>query len=177
MQVQFTARPNPFRPDFEKPMAKDIKQKFNSLEYQDATVSLLLDAYRQYRVANQVHHTPACVTEAVKKWVAVDGLESLLQLEFDTYLDGQGRADPSKFVAFDELDQVLRLEGVGPEKKKVMMTKKKLAHELTRLGYSKDTQRLPGRGQKTYKVRCGLQRKVPDGPHFNQYAVPTDSEF
>lgn len=174
MQVQFTAQPNPFRPDFEKPMVKDVKQKFNSPEYQDATVSLLLDAYKQYRIANQVHHTPPCVTTAIKKWVAGDGLESLLQLEFDTYLDGQGRADPTKCVAFDELDQVLRLEGVVPERKKVLMTKTKLAHELTRLGYVTDTRRLLGRGQKAQKVRCGLQRKAADMP---QYFHPSDSDF
>jgi hypothetical protein len=160
----------PFRPDREKPRIKDLKDKFNKPEYQDAFLSILLDAYQQYKSNNHVHHLPASVKKAMEQWVSQDGLEALLEIEYETHMDDQGKPIESEYVPYEELDRKLRIEGVGPEKKKVHMSQRKLAMELTRLGYTSDTKRPKSSStKKTCKVRLGLRRKPSEE---NPYAFP-----
>jgi hypothetical protein len=173
MQVAFVEKPNPFRPDREKPRIKDLKDKFNKPEYQDAFLSILLDAYQQYKSNNHVHHLPASVKKAMEQWVSQDGLEALLEIEYETHMDDQGKPIESEYVPYEELDRKLRIEGVGPEKKKVHMSQRKLAMELTRLGYTSDTKRPKSSStKKACKVRLGLRRKPSEENPEAAYAFP-----
>jgi hypothetical protein len=101
------------------------------------------------------------VHNSIKCWVACDDQESLLAQAFESHLDARGTPDRSKCVPFEEIDGLLRIQGVGPESKKIGMSQRKLAVELTRLGYASETARV---GRKTRKVRYGLsaRQQEPD---------------
>jgi hypothetical protein len=156
MQVEFKEKPNFFRPDHEKPRDPSLKDMMNKPEYQAAFLSTLLDAYQQYK--QTAHTIPASVSAAIDEWVTNDcGLESLLAEVCESQLDPRTMQPlHDSYVPFDYLYQVLVVEGVGPQRNKVCMTKTKLGRQLALLGYQSDTRRVQG---KNVRVRLGLTVK------------------
>ena len=163
-QVRFVGQPNPFRPDHEKKIDRTLKDLFGSLEYQAAFLSILLDAYQTFQ--KKGHNIPASVSSAIKEWVVNEaGLEGLLALGYDTKLDDEGRPSADCWVPFDEIKQALLVDGVGPKRLKLAMSEKKLAMQLTALGYvsPKEPKSVKVGGKWTTKrVRCGLCYKGSD---------------
>jgi phage/plasmid-associated DNA primase len=156
MQVEFKEKPNPFRPDHEKPRDPSLKDKLTKPEYQNAFLSTLLDAYQEYRHA--AHVIPASVSAGVQEWVTNEcGLENLLAEVCEAHLDVHTmQPDQGTYVPFDELYQMLVVDEVGPRHNKVCMSKTKLGKQLTLLGYPCDTRSVGG---KKVRVRLGSSLK------------------
>jgi hypothetical protein len=157
MQVEFKEKPNPFRPYHEKPRDPSLKDKLTKPEYQYAFLSTLLDAYHEYKRA--AHVIPTSVSAGVNEWVTNEcGLENLLAEVCDSHLDAHTmQPDQGKYVLFDELYQMLVVDGVGPRHNKMCMSKTKLGKQLSLLGYSCDTRYVGG---KKVRVRLGLSLKL-----------------
>jgi phage/plasmid-associated DNA primase len=153
MQVEFKEKPNHFRPDHEKPRDPGLKDMLNRPEYQAAFLSTLFDAYQQYK--HTTHSIPASVSSAIQEWVTNDcGLGSLLAEMCESHLDTSTRQpEHGTFVPFDDLFKAQVVDGVGPQRNKVCMTKTKLGKQLTLLGYPSDTKLVAG---KKARVRLGL---------------------
>eukprot|EP00775_Hariotina_reticulata_P001060 gene1060-1395_t len=162
MQVCFLEKPNPFRPDFEKPRDTTLKRKLMRPEYEAAFLSTLLDAYQEYRHAG--HAIPASVSTAIREWVEDDNnFESILYDAFESKLDQSTprKPLPGFSVPVDELYQTLVVNGVGAQRRKASMSKSKLGLSLERLGYPSLVKKEHG---KCVRVRLGLARKEPPEP-------------
>jgi hypothetical protein len=132
-----------------------LKDMMNKPEYQAAFLSTLLDAYQQYK--QTVHTIPASVSTAIQEWVANDcGLASLLAEVCESQLDANMKPEQDTYVIFDNLYQALVVDGVGPQRNKVCMTKTKLVKQLALLGYPSDTRSVGG---KKVRVRLCLTMK------------------
>ena len=153
MQVEFKDQPNFFRPDHEKPRDLSLKDTMNKPEYLAAFRSILLDAYQQYK--QTAHTIPASVSRGIHEWVSSDcGLESLLAEVCESQLDPRTMQPlQDTYVPFNDLYQALVVDGVGPKRNKVSMTKTKLGRQLALLGYQCDTRLVGG---KKVRVRLGL---------------------
>jgi hypothetical protein len=154
MQVEFKEKPSHCRPDHEKPMDPRLKDMMNKPEYQAAFLSTLLDAYQQYK--QTAHTIPASVSAAIQEWVANCGRASLLAEVCESQLDANMKPEQGTYVIFDNLFQALVVDGVGPQRNKVCMTKTKLGKQLALLGYPSNTRSVGG---KKVRVRLGLTMK------------------
>jgi hypothetical protein len=98
------------------------------------------------------------VSAGVQEWVTNEcGLENLLAEVCEAHLDVHTmQPDHGTYVPFDELYQMLVVDGVGPRHNKVCMSKTKLGKQLTLLGYPCDTRSVGG---KKVRVRLGLSLK------------------
>lgn len=151
--VRFLEKPNPANTELERPRDETLKDKLNRPEYQAAYLSSLLDAYQAYRTAS--HVIPASVSAAIGEWVTNDSsLQSLLEEFCEVQKDPVTRqALPAYCVPFDSLYRALVVDGVGPGRSKVCMSKTKLGKQLTLLGFPSGVDRING---KSVRVRYGL---------------------
>lgn len=151
--VRFLDHPNPANAELEKARDDTLKGKLNRPEYQAAYLSSLLDAFQAYRASS--HVIPASVSQAIEEWVCNDSsLQSLLEEACEVHRDpATNTALQDCFVPCDNLYQALVIEGVGPGRSRVCMSKVKLGKQLNLLGYPSGTRQLNGRNT---RVRYGL---------------------
>jgi len=127
--------------DFERPMDKTIKDKFKDVEYQNAFIHIILDAYQEF--LRNGHHVPEEVNNATKEWTGDTGsVEGALRKKYEI------TRNVDDFVKSRDILDFLQ------KNQKIAMSDKKISNELKSLKLVNGDKKLNG---KTFSVWKGIK--------------------
>jgi hypothetical protein len=131
--------------EFERAADKEIKDKFaNNLDYQDALVWVMIDAYRLFK--QNGHNIPDRVKNATKEWTGdVGSVSGLLDMKYEVTRNDQDAVPARDIINF------------LTKEKQLKMSETKIGRELAGLKLVKKDMKLKG---KTMRVWCGLKERA-----------------
>lgn len=152
--------------EFERAADKEIKDKFKlDLDYQDALVCLMIDAYREYK--HKGHVIPEIVKNATKEWTGDTGsVAGLLDMKYEVT-----RKDADFVQARYIIDYLTK-------EKHLKMSDTKIGRELTGLKLVKNDMKIKGKTVRVWhgiKERSGSDYMINDGVLEENVSDPLDT--